>query len=187
MRSLSLTNFALLALGTAFVASIPVSAQSSASHKQVFGYQDSVTGEFRPAARVAPDATVTPTTGTDSLVLTITLKTPLPKGGSILCSSSLTGVLVYSTGLESLFVESASSVATVSGTTATCTVNTPYAWLIAAGTTEAETYSGSYTVEMTSAASTLPGVVRLSEGTYVSATKIPSTGTTSKYTVAVTL
>ena len=187
MRLLSLTNFALLAVGVTFVASISATAQSSANHKKVFGYQDSVTGEFRPAARVAPDATVTPTTGTDSLVLTITLKTPLPKGGSIVCGSSLTAVLVYSTGLESLFVESASSVATVSGTTATCTVNTPYAWLIAAGTTEVETYTGNYTVEMTTAAGALPGIVRMSEGTYVSASKIPSTGTTSKYTVAVTL
>jgi hypothetical protein len=186
MRLQSFTNFALLALGVAVVSSIPASSQSSTAHKKVFGYQDSVTGEFRSAVRVAPDATVTPTTGTDTLTLTITLKTPLPKGGSIVCNSSLSAYAIYSTGLTSTYEEEGASVATVSGTTATCTVNIPFSWSITAGAEE-ENYSGNYIVEMLSASGALPGIVRSSTGTYVSATKIPATGTASKYAVAVTL
>ena len=189
MRSLSLAAVAAVALGTAVLASIPVSAQSIATpHKKIFGYTDE-SGVFHPAVKAEPDATVTPTTGTIQVVITVALKTALPKGGAVLCGTDLTGQSINeSTGSDAVYEEEAFVVATVSGATASCTVNVPYEWTIPpASSTVIDSLNGSYTVEMTTAAGVLPGVVRLTDSSFVSGAKIPATGTVSKYTVAATI
>ena len=187
MRSLYLAGVVVAALGTALVAGISVSAQTSTTpHKKVFGYQDPQTGLFHPSNGIAPDAAVAPATGTLELVLTITLKTPLTKGGSVLCSADVVAESENTNTYQaSSFEDEATSVATVSGSTATCTVNIPYSWPVpAASSTVENTVSGSYVIEMTGAAGTVNALPRYSSAPFVTLTKVPSTGTVSKYTVA---
>jgi hypothetical protein len=80
-------------------------------------------------------------------------------------------------------LEDASSLATVSSSTITCTVYVPYSWLVpAASSTIINTFSGSYSIQMSNAAGVLPSSVRYSEATFLSG-KIPATGTITKVTM----
>ena len=188
MRMRIVFTLAGLALSMATVGTVSSSAQSTEYHRKVFGYQDQ-NGVFHAINHPEPDATVTPTTGTIELTLTITLKTPLPKGGVVICGADISATSTnLSTAMTAVYEEQANSLATVSGSTATCTVNVPYEWAIAAASTTVEDgLTGSYTIEMATATGTLPGLVRLTDSNFLSATKIPATGTVSKFTVAATL
>jgi hypothetical protein len=167
-------------------------AQSSAkinnpSTKKIYGYQDPQTGEFhalKPAA--TPDATTAPTTGTVEVTLKITLKTAVPKGGSVICGISLGVEKIFSDGTDSSYEESAATVATVSGSAATCTMTIPYSWIITPGTALEESFGGGYNAEILTETAE-PGILRGSDGTYASATTVPASGTTTKYTEDVTL
>jgi len=189
MRILRLAAIAAVTVGVTFAGSHPSAAQSTtpgALHKRVFGYQDQATGAFHPVSTMAPDTTITPTTGTIELTLTITLKTALPKGGGINCGADLSASAETSASVG-LWLEESYSEATVSGSTATCTVAVPYSWLIPAASRT--TISGTYYVEMAKAPGTVPGAsgtVRLSNGPFLSGS-IPASGTTTSIAQGVTL
>jgi len=109
------------------------SAEAGSRHNKVFGYQDPETGVFHPLSTATPDVSTPATTGTIELVMTITLKTALPKGGAVLCGVDLTAFSEnLSTYTISDWYEEAYTAATVSGSTATCTVNVPYSWVLPA-------------------------------------------------------
>jgi hypothetical protein len=191
MRVSFFAAIAVVSLAATFSGSIAASAQSDEStpHKKIFGYQDAETGTFHAMNHVVAEAATTPITGTIELTIDITLKTALPTGGTILCSASLTASsTVLTTGMSTFYEEEASSVATASGSTHTCTVNVPYSWLLAApSSTVSNSLVGDYAVEMANLTGKLPALVRSSSSTFLNVTKIPATGTITKATVNVTL
>ena len=192
MRTTVLAAMAAVSLGAALAASAPAPAQTSAvvpMSGKVFGYQDASTGRFRPAQIEAPDVTAAPTTGTIVTTLTIKLASAFPAGFKIVCGTEIDGQSVdTTTGAEVNFEESSSSVATVSGTTATCTVRTPYAWTLpAASATVGNFVTGEYTVNVYSAGTALPGLLRSTEGSFLHLTKLPAFGTVTSVPVSVTL
>jgi len=134
-------SLSLLPLGQ-----ITAAGQESTGKKHlILGYQDTQTGQFRPLDRVVPEATVAPITGTITLTLHITLKTPVAAGYKVYCSAELVASYTNTTS-SVVYSESASSLATVSGTTATCTVHIPHSWQFPATTAkDIESLTGGYT------------------------------------------
>ena len=195
MRVSLITATALVGLALAGSAAVAQSNMSNESRKKVFGYQDPVSGEFRPvtAHSEMPEVTTTsPTTGDFVSNFTITLKTAVPTGGKVLCGVTMSGTSINeTTGSYLDFTEMAYDYATVSGTTAKCTVSIPYSWLIpAATTTILNTYTADVTAEIVPATATT--VLSLVEVRYsghgiVSNAKIPASGTTTTEAVAITL
>jgi len=193
MRTFSLTTFGALTLAAAVCGSAWAQAPSEASHKKVLGYQDAVTGEFHPLDKVVPEAATPATTGEFEVTFTITLKSTVPSGGSVLCATNFeVASTSLTTGAGSAYTETSYAVAKVTGSTATCTVNTPYSWLLpAASSSDESTLLGGYTVSILAAPSTTVNLStvegRSSTSAFLSAKTIPATGTTTKYSVAVTL
>jgi len=183
-----------LTLSVALCGSVLANAQSETEHKKIVGYQDADTGQFHPLDKEVPEATTTaPTTGEYEVTFTIALKSPVPTGGSVLCGTTIiVSADSLTTGTGNAYTESSYAVAKVSGSTATCTVNTPYSWLLpaASSTTEA-ILGGSYTLSIlppsgtTLTIATLEG--RSSSSSFLSAKAVPATGTTTKLSVSATL
>ena len=192
MRMTVLAAMAAVSLGAALAASAPAFTQTSEvvpMNGKAFGYQDASTGTFHPARLVAPDVTAAPSTGTITTTLTIKLASAFPAGFKVVCSSV---ILAQSINMLSdtftSFEESASSVAAVSGTTATCTVRTPYAWTLpGASATVSNIVTGTYQVNIYNAGTALPGLLRSSEGQYLHLKAIPAVGTVTTVPVSVTL
>lgn len=143
--------------------SVPGLAQTAnrpAATTKVFGFQDSRTGTFHPFVSTPDiaDATVATTTysGTIETTVTITLKTALPKGGTIACTVGATAISSSETTEAAVGItQSATSLATVSGSTATCKVNIPYNWvLFTPSTTVINELTGSLDVIMYSPVTT---------------------------------
>jgi hypothetical protein len=181
MHIFQLVAVAAVTASVAIAGSASSVAQSTAArtpHERILGYQDQVTGTFHPLSIIAPDTTITPTTGTVELTLTITMKTALPKDGYITCSSAVDAESA-STALPigvSLWTEEAFKAAKVVGSEATCTVTIPYSWrLPTASSTLVNSYTGTYEVYMYGASGS---PVRVSSGPFISGS-IPTSGTTT--------
>ncbi len=208
MRILSPAGIAALALAAALAGSTWASAQQPDAEPsqadstaqvphagKVFGYMDASSGEFSPLKQVTPDAATPAVTGTYEVTATITLKTPVPKGYGVYCFTeiaSTAGIDSETGGL--IFSETALSTAKVTGSTASCTVNTPYAWPIPkSDLTDGTNVLGIYEVAI------LPDTVqdrgldsltfdtRASIGFFERHAAIPATGTTTKVALAITL
>jgi hypothetical protein len=164
-------------------------AADGAPESRVLGFQDTKTGAFHALTAVVPDATVSPTTGTVHVTFNIKLVTAFAKGTVLLCTATVSGTSVSTTvGTQNYYEETATGSVTISGTTATCTAVIPYSWsLAAASSTTVDSFSGTYSVTAESTATTPGAVTRSSSANLFSATKIPASGTTSSYTVNVTL
>ncbi len=188
------------ALGVALCASATCRAQSAdvaVNQGKVYGYVDLKTGTFHQivAEEAAPE-TITGTTVTGTLDVTISIKivSTLPKGTTILCDADVSATSSASSPafLEN-YTEVAASPATISGSTASCVVKMPYSWVVAPTTSKpSNTYQGTYKVTATSVPSaTQPitdfNVVRQATGIFANTTVIPSTGTTSSFTVSATI
>lgn len=192
MRNFSVA-MSVLALGAMLSGTAMAGAQSDGGHKKVLGYQDTETGEFRPLEKIVPDVTTPATTGEFEVTFTITLKSAVPTGGSVLCSTNfVVSSVSVTTGAATTYTESAYAVAKVTGTTATCTVNTPYSWLLpAASSTTETTLVGEHTASILGAPSTTVNLStvegRSSSSAFVSTKTAPATGSITKYAVAVTL
>jgi hypothetical protein len=149
--------FALVILGGSVLALAQTANRPSGA--KTFGFQDSK-GIFHPVGttpEIADAAAATTTySGTIEVTVTITLKTALPKGGTIACTVGATAISENETATENVaFTEGASSIATVSGSTATCKVNIPYSWvLFTPSTTVIDSLSGSLDVIMYSPVTT---------------------------------
>jgi len=198
MRFSTLAAIAAVTLGVTLAGSAVAPAQSddpSTPHRRVFGYQDAQTGEFRPLGRVDPELanTTSPTTGTFQLAITIKIASSFPTGTAraIICGANVTENSTSLTTFSSaaFYEETASSYATVSGSTATCTVNIPYSWVVPApSATVMTTIAGSYTVEVANTAVTAgPPLLRLTGGDFLSLKAVPTTGAVTKTAISVTI
>lgn len=160
---------------------------------RTLGYYNSDTGQFEPLRSAAPDLTaaaVTATTGTLVYKFTITLKSPLPKNGIVICSAG--GDVIETTYSAD---EQGFGIATLeSGDTYTCSVSTPYSWQLHTPSTDkiilsykAQTYEA---IQVTAANGTGTTVIttagRASSQT-TAEIPVPADGATTTETVSVTL
>ena len=160
---------------------------------RTLGYYNSDTGLFEPlhpATQDLAEATVTPTTGTLVYKFTITLKSPLPKNGLVICSAG--GDVIETTYSAD---EQGFGIATLeSGDTYACSVSMPYSWQLHSPTTDkivlsykAQTYEA---IQLTAANGTGTTVIttagRASSQT-TAEIPVPANGATTTETVSVTL
>jgi hypothetical protein len=135
----------MLLLGVCLVAlSVLLWSQTGRSGAQqgrqgIPGYLDARTGAFRAvphhsidADALAPEAAVV-YTGKFVYHFTITLGSTIPTGDVIQCAASAD---TTDTARETFLHEQGASQATVSGSTATCTVTIPYSWTLGSPTTD---------------------------------------------------
>lgn len=187
MRNRILTSFSFAFITIAF-AGAALSAQTAAG-KKIFGYQDS-SGTFHAMGRAVPDATTTAATaGTIQVTLNITVKSTFPAGTvrSIGCAVDVDVMAMSTTAAITNYMEAAYVNATGSGTTYSCTMKIPYSWILPSSAMQ-KSLVGSYTVHVNNTAlSAGPAVLRLSQGDFLSTSTIPANGSTSTYTVAVTI
>jgi hypothetical protein len=187
MRIRSLSAIAALALTITVAGSDLASAQ--APHRRIPGYQDADTGIFHPQMRgAAPDATVTPASGTFEVSFSITLKSPVPKGASVYCS---TAYEIDSndtiTGTTTTWTVNNYSLATVSAGKATCTVTSYYSWPIPMGSTYQNQVTGAYGVAIVPETQVSIGLLGTNQpntnGPLQQLDKLPATGSITKDTV----
>jgi hypothetical protein len=191
------------AAGLALAGSTLAIAQSSNlvdKQDRVSGYVDLKTGVFHPGNEITatPEAAITfkNNAGTISVTIITTISADtakvLPKGYTILCDVNVGTV---SDGYT--YSEVAAAPATVSGETATCTVNLPYSWTTPVVTGASFAFGGSYKVT----ASYAPGgvtqpltdfnVIRQTTGPLYNTTgdtfPFPTTGTTTLFKLDATI
>jgi hypothetical protein len=168
-------------------------APDSQSNKKTYGYQDPQTGQFHPmATEPISETTSTTAAGVLKVVLNITVKSTWPTGSThtIVCSSEFEQVSVTSSStFTTPYIEEASRNASAGATsgTYTCSMTIPYSWLIPSTAVQKQ-LTGSYSVGVQNTVTTVgPPVLRMSSGPIVSTTTLPATGTTTTYTIAVTI
>jgi hypothetical protein len=149
------------------------------------GYLDPKTGAFRPmmqAPAEEADAALVPanTTGKFVFNFTITIRSTNLGSDTIVCVVDAS--VFESTGLR--VTESASVKATVSGTSATCTVTIPYSWPLTSASTD--TVMLDYAVEAVGPSTTFGQPTRLSSQSLPSI-KVPLSGATTTKPIASTI
>jgi hypothetical protein len=190
MRKFTVAAVAAIALSVAVAGAASASAQIDLfHHKKTLGYQDE-NGTFHPFAHTLPDAaTATTVTGTIEVTIKLTIKSSFPSGTKIYCGADTTVESINDTNPLATVIYGEEGASIASGTT--CTVKIPYAWTInAAGVGITNYYTGSYAVvAYDSSLPTFTYAIGFREvtGTYVDLGKIPVTGSTTPYTVDVTI
>ena len=158
-------------------------APNTSAKPGILGYLDPQTGAFRPITQMATeDAELPPVTtiaGTISVTLTITLKTT---GLTNVTCTADTTVLDNVTSPVT-YTESNTVAATGTGSTRTCKLTIPYSWALA--TQSSDNMSTSYTVFGSTGTSGLPQ--RTAGRSPLDTRKVPSNGTTTTLTAAVTI
>jgi hypothetical protein len=149
----------------------------------ILGHLDPKTGAFTPLVqRPLEDEEalepLAPTTGTLVFNFTITIKSKNLGGDTIFCAADAS-VFESSTTLFDA-IESGSVKATISGSTAKCTVTIPYSWPLKSASSDM--ISMSYSVEATGTSL----ATRLSSQSLPSI-KVPPNGTTTTETIASTI
>jgi len=133
------------------------------------------------AVTATPATTITPTTGTYVFSFTITLTSTIGTSTKIVCSAS---ILVSGDTLLTSIQQTAAVAATRSGSTATCTVNIPYAWSL--GNPATDKITPVYTIQAPVEGATVPTpfhYVHVQER----AIALPANGATTTETVATSL
>jgi hypothetical protein len=157
------------------------------ANQGILGYLDPKTGAFRPVAQSPDeefDTTELAPTNTGKFVFKFTITISSTNLGSDTISCTALASLIDNP-ISSIFIsETASVKATVSGSTASCTVNIPYSWTLKTGSTD--TVSLSYVVSAVgpSASGGLPTRTS-SQG--IANIKVPANGSTTTETVASTI
>jgi hypothetical protein len=202
MRIFPLAALAAITLGTTLAGSTPARAQAAATSpqpKRIFGYQDAHTGVFHPVRRVAPDTTITPTTGKYEITYSITVESTFPKGATITCAATISETTISESGTggvaEHTEQASASVPAPAAGGKTTCTVVIPYSWVIPASTKTAPVVSevgGEYTVTAYNPPSTTVSEasvegLRTSESELPIPATVPASAAVTSVTVDVTI
>jgi hypothetical protein len=129
----------------------------------------------------APAYSATAYTGTLSATFSIKLVTPPPSGANLICTLDTNIIDEKTSGttvLSEIFTEISSSVATISGSSASCTVLIPYSWLLnnAAGDKINISYSIGY-INTSGGVSSLTQLYRqTSSSTAIPAIPVPSMG-----------
>jgi hypothetical protein len=161
-------------------------AASNAAKPGILGYLDPHTGSFRPLVHAADDTAeptaITTFTGTVNVTITVTLKTTAIT--NVVCTIGVSVEDAITTGAPRIISESDSVTATGTGTTRTCTLSIPYSWGLS--TQSSDMMNTTYTVGgSASTTGTLPS--RGSTLSPLDSRKVPSSGTTTSLTAAVTL
>ena len=123
--------------------------------------------------------------GTYSITFNLNIASTLPANATIVCKAQIApGGNFYSSMNPQVAVpvESASGVATITGTTATCLVEIPFSWNVE---TTRNGVALSYELDAVNASGTLPAVVRTSTQQGI-AQAYPSSGGTASVTFNVT-
>lgn len=119
--------------------SAALAGQSSSVSHGIRGYLDPKTGAFHPIPTVEESDAEPPATATYGgkfvFKFTINVAATISASAKIACSADVS-VTDISGASYNYFDETASALATRSGTTATCTVNIPYSWKLASGGTD---------------------------------------------------
>jgi hypothetical protein len=160
------------------------SQHNASSERGIPGYLDPKTGTFKLLPRASaeseqPAAVIAPTTGKLVYNFTINVASLLPSSAVINCSGSAT-IIDVSAGLVSI-EEEASTVATRSGSKATCTVTIPYSWPLA--NASADTVQLGFTI---TAGLTTLGATRVSTQT-IATIKVPASGSTTTHDLTPTI
>lgn len=174
---------------TLMFGSMLLSAQAKTGEKRILGYQDPETGVFHPMLHAIPDTTTPPTTGTFKVTLNITVKSQFPTATTrtIQCNSMFDVIAIDQTDAATTYTESAFKNATGGSGVFTCTLTIPYSWVLPTSTIQ-KTLTGAYDVTVSNSTATAgPPVLRIATGDFLSTSTIPADGTTSSYTVNVTI
>lgn len=185
--------------GLALMAGFAAYGQSTTPQSgRSYGYVDLKTGVFHPGKSEADTNTVTTPvfqhyTGSIEAEFSITIApntlAKMPTGSSIVCTLDIEAIVG---GVS--YTEVDSTIATISGDTATCTVTLPYNWLGETGEATSDYYFyGDYKITAINASATTEAltdynIVRESEGELVTTTglfqvPIPANGTVTTYTI----
>lgn len=151
----------------------------------ILGYLDPQTGAFRPLPQATEDdaessRAATTFTGTIDVTITVTLKTTTIT--NVTCEIATSTSDGVTTPTPIFYDESNSVTATGSGTTRTCKLSIPYAWVLATQATD--TMSTSYTVI---GGTTTSVATRTATRSPLDTRKVPANGATTTLTAAVTL
>lgn len=121
----------------------------------------------------------TSVSGVYSVTFNLTIASTLPANSTIVCKAQIAPNLqqnFFSSQAQAVPVEAAWSVATVSGSTATCAIEIPFSWTLSGSSTTATL---AYEIDALNAGSTLPSVVRVSSQTGLAAAYPASGGSSS--------
>ena len=129
-----------------------------------------------PEHRGAPTAV----SGVYSLTFNLNIASTLPAGAAITCKAQI--VPVQSLEQAAAPMESATAIASVTGSTATCAVEIPFAWTLA---NPRQDVALSYEIDAFNAQGSLPVVVRTSVQQGI-AEPLPASGATSSVSLNVT-
>ena len=161
--------------------------QNAAAAHGIRGYLDPQTGMFHalphPATSDAEVPATTTSAGKFVFTFTITVDATIATTAKIVCTATATVEDNLTGGSPKIILESASALATRSGTTATCTVNIPYSWNLATASTDSVTLG--YMIEApaeASATTILPS--RTTSVNNFSTIKIPTASTTPETVTA---
>ena len=158
-------------------------ANDPAKQPGILGFLDPHTGAFRPVPPAVEDnsGVFSATTFTGTVTVTITITVSTTKLTNFTCIAT---VSVPDGTTSPVFYEESNTVAsTGTGTTRTCSLSIPYAWSLT--TQSSDNMTTSYTVTGTTGTSGLPQ--RFASRSPLDTRKVPSTGTTTALTAAVTL
>lgn len=157
-------------------------AANNSTKPGILGYLDPHTGAFRPVTPAIQDEDELPPattiTGTVSVTITITVKTSTLK--NFTCSIDVSTFDGTTSPVD--FEESNTVAATGTGSTRTCTLSIPYSWSLTSQATDVMTTS--YSVIGSGGTTGLPQ--RTSIRSPLDSRKVPSNGTTTTLTAAVT-
>jgi len=151
------------------------------------GYQDPKTGAFLPLAPTVADAgeaapPVTPTTGKFAFNLNINIKSANIRTDVLACYATVT-VSDNLTGSYTIDEDEASVAATITGSTAKCTVSIPYSWPLVTPTADIVTVSLSVYANSPTPGGQPTRIVTQTQP-HIS---VPLNGSTTTYNVAVTM
>jgi hypothetical protein len=145
-----------------------------------------VSAVANPVADHRGGNTPTAVSGEYSITFNLNIASTLPANSTIVCKAQIApGASMYSSfnpQAAAVPFESASSVATVNGATATCVVDIPFAWTV---DTTRNGAALSYEIDAINATGSLPAVVRTSAQQNI-AEPYPASGNTSTVTFTVT-
>jgi hypothetical protein len=156
----------------------------------ILGYLDPKTGAFRPLVQnpvedEEVEPALAPTTGTLVFNFTITIASKNLAGDTIICSAYASTSEFSSAGVGVSANETASVKATVTGSTAKCSVTIPYSWPLKTASTD--TVSLNYIVEAVNTSTTAAGELARSSSQNLPTIKVPKTGATTTETIASTI
>ena len=161
-------------------------AQHLDQSEKIPGYFNPKTHTFtaRTLSKNVSDAATSTYAGTLKYVYTVKLDTAVPSGDELVCEA---GANVEDSGTGNFYEEIAEGKATVSGSTASCTVNIPYSWALSTASSDMVDVSYELSTVPVSPTSNGAEVLAREHESSLSPIKIPTTGATTTITISATI